>query len=460
MNALDAVHRNSPGEMDGQDTELTAIFQDLKPLLGREEAIVEANRCLECGGPYAVAPCVEACPAGVNVPGFITAIARGDTAAAADIIFDENILGASCSRVCPVEEFCEGSCVLVREGRRPVDIGRLQRFAAEAELRKRNTFRRPAAANGKRVAVIGGGPAGLSCAAELALKGYKVVVYDKNQDYGGLVRYAIAPYRIRRDPIPNEAEMIGALGVEFRLGYDIDSREKLAEIEAESDAVFLGVGLGNDVQLHYPGEELPGVWSSLDFIRAIKTGAPPTVGERVAVIGGGNTAIDVAREALRLGGRDVTLYYRRTRAEMPAYSHEVEEAMEEGVHLQFLTHLVGFRGSYRLESMELQYMRLGEPDDSGRPRPEKVPNTEFQVPVDTVVLAVGQERRTGFLAWIDDLELEGGLIRIDPATCRTTNPKYFAGGDSLNGGATAVEAVQHGKVAAAGIDKALMGEQR
>jgi len=198
MEALDAAHRNTSERAD--DNHLATIFQDLRPLLSSDEAIVEANRCLECGGPYAQAPCVEGCPAEVDVPGFITAIARGDASRAADIIFDQNILGASCSRVCPVEQFCEGACVLQKEGRRPVSIGRLQRFAAESELQKRFQFRAVAKPNGKRVSVIGGGPAGLSCAAELAIKGYKVVVYDKNEDRGGCGRAQSRSAPARRDP--------------------------------------------------------------------------------------------------------------------------------------------------------------------------------------------------------------------------------------------------------------------
>lgn len=458
MHAPEVASRKGRDGQDGSDFELASIFPDLHGPLGLREALAEARRCLECGSPQRPAPCMVACPAGVDVPGFVTAIGRGDTASAADIIFGKNILGASCARVCPVEQFCEGACVLRTERRRPVEIGRLQRFATETELRKRTHFRNTKKANGKRVSVIGGGPAGLTCAAELAVRGYSVVVYDKNTDHGGLVRYAIAPYRIRRDPLPAEAGMIEDLGVEFRLGSGIDSREQLAAIEAESDAIFLGIGLGADVQLHYPGEELPGVYSSLDFVRAIKTGAPPPVGERVAVIGGGNTAIDVARESLRLGSRDVTLYYRRTRSEMPAYSHEVEEALSEGIHIQFLTALVAFHGSDRLRSIELAYMQLSEPDGSGRPKPVKVPRTEFQVPTDTAILAVGQERRASFLGWIDGIRLEEGLIHVDAETGQTSNPKYFAGGDSLNGGATAVEAVKNGRTAAMGIDRYLGGE--
>lgn len=458
MEAIESARRRSPEETDG--SLLEAVFPDLKPPLEADEAAVEAERCLECGGPYAVAPCVEACPAAVDVPGFIAAIARGEVGQAAEIIFSHNILGASCARVCPVEQFCEGACVLRTEGRRPVSIGRLQRFAAESQLSRRACFRAAENPNGKRVSIIGGGPAGLSCAGELALKGYRVVVYDKNEDFGGLVRYAIAPYRIRRDPIPDEAEMLASLGVEFRLGSNIDTPERLKAVESESDAVFLGIGLGPDVDLHYPGENLSGVWTSLDFIRSIKTGRRPEVGEQVAVVGGGNTAVDVARESKRLGAREVTVYYRRTKAEMPAYAHEVEEAIEEGIRFEYLTGVVAFRGGDRLESIELRGIRLGEPDRSGRPRPVEIEGSEHTLPIDTAILAVGQERRTGFLRWIEGVADEAGLVTVDRATGQTANPRYFAGGDSSTGGATAVEAVQAGKIAAAGIDRYLRGNLR
>ncbi|MDX1672952.1 MAG: NAD(P)-dependent oxidoreductase [Balneolaceae bacterium] len=437
-----------------------SLFDDLKPPLTETGAVVEASRCLECGGPYAPAPCTVGCPVGIDIPGFVSAIYRGEMMNAADIIFAENILGASCARVCPVEILCEAACVLEHEGRKPVEIGRLQRFAAEKALNNHNriSYRIPTRSTTSKVAVIGAGPAGLSCAAELAGEGYPVTVYDANEDFGGLVRYAIAPYRINRDPLPKEVQLIRDLGVDFKMGTAIDSPEKLQDIESEYDAIFLGIGLGRDVDLQYPGEELSGVWDSLDFIRMIKTGQKPKIGNSVGVIGGGNTAIDVAREALRLGAREVTMYYRRTEAEMPAYDHEIEEAREEGVRFQFLTNPVRFLGDEQLEAIELQYMKLGEPDASGRPRPEAVPGTEFTVRTDTVIKAIGQQKRKSFLSWIEKLELDQGLIKIDAQTGQTTNPKYFAGGDALNGGATVVEAVQDGKVAARGIAQFLGGE--
>ena len=449
-----------PLKTNGQRTDeqrSALLFEDLKQPLTDKGAAVESSRCLECGGPYAEAPCVTACPTGIDIPGFISAIYRGEIDGAADRIFEENLLGATCSKVCPVEVLCEGACVLEKEGRKPVEIGLLQRYATERELKRRIRFREPAPSNGHKVSVIGAGPAGLSCAGELALKGYDVTVYDERQDFGGLVRYAIAPYRIDRDPLPSEVQMLKDLGVKFEMGTPIDSREKLDELRKSSEAVFLGIGLGDDVNIGYPGDGLQGVWESLEFIKTIKTDRLPEIGSSVAVIGGGNTAIDVAIEARRMGAKDVTIYYRRTESEMPAYDHEIDEARSEGVHLQFLTNPVRFEGEDRVERMVCQYMQLGEPDDSGRPRPVKVENTEFAIPVDTVIKAIGQQKRTGFLSWIEDLELDNGLIKIDESTGQTSNRFFFAGGDALNGGATVVEAVEDGKVAAHGIDKYVGG---
>ncbi|HKK45980.1 MAG TPA: NAD(P)-dependent oxidoreductase [Balneolaceae bacterium] len=436
---------------------LPSVFEELKPPLSRLQAFTQASKCLECGGPYAEAPCISGCPTGIDVPGFIKAIYENKLREAADIILAENVLGASCSRVCPTEILCEGACVLKEEGRRPIEIGRLQRYAMENYSSGALLRERKSEATGKKVAVIGAGPAGLSCAAELALKGHEVTVFDRNEDFGGLIRYAIAPYRLNKEPLPKEAKMIEDLGVTFKMGADINSSEKLKKIEDEFDGIFLGIGLGKDVELSYEGENLSGVWDSLDFIHAIKTGKNPDIGNSVAVIGGGNTAIDVAREAIRIGAREVTLYYRRTEAEMPAYDHEIEEAREEGVRFQFLINPIRFIGNDRLEFMECRYMKLGEPDSSGRPRPVNVPGTEFKTPVSTVIKAIGQQKRKGFLNWIKGIELYNGLIKIDPKTGQTANPKYFAGGDALNGGATAVEAVQDGKIAARGIDRYLKG---
>jgi dihydropyrimidine dehydrogenase (NAD+) subunit PreT len=435
-------------------------FAELREPLSRAEAIVEADRCLECGGPYAPAPCVTACPAGVDVPEFIAAIAHDDPEHAARTIFAENLLGGTCARVCPVEMLCEGACVLVHENRRPIEIGRLQRFAADQALGADIPLRRRAAHNWFRIAVVGAGPAGLACAGELAARGYSVTVFDQRLEPGGLVRFGIAPYRQQEEPLPAEARVLAELGVSFELGIGIDTPQALATLEAFFDAIVLAVGMGADEDVAYPGDDLDGVWDSLPFIEAIKTGVAPPVGDAVAVIGGGNTAIDVAREAVRLGARGVTVLYRRTQVEMPAYAHEVEEALEEGVRFEWLTIPLRFIGMERLEAVECRRMRLGEPDGSGRRRPEPMPGTEFMLPVDTAVKAIGQQPRAEFLQWITGLELEHGLVKVDAATGQTTNPKYFAAGDATNGGATVVEAVREAKIAAHGIEEWLGKESR
>ena len=423
---------------------LDELHRELRPPLSREAALVEADRCLECGGPHAEAPCVTACPADVDVPGFVAAIAASDPATAALTIFAENVLGGTCARVCPVEILCQRDCVLVHEGRRPIEIGALQRYATDWAYANDVPLRLAAPPNGKRVAVIGAGPAGLAAAGELGALGYAVTVHDERAEVGGLVRYAIAPYRQTSEPLPDEARLLEDLGVELRLGERVDSA-RLQQLEAEVDAIVLAVGLGADVDVGYEGDELEGVWESLPFIERLKTGEPPPVGSRVAVIGGGNTAVDVAVEAKRLGADVSLLLYRRTEHEMPAYEHEVELARREGVELRFLTSPVGFVGDGRVAGVRCAEMRLGAPDASGRRRPEPVPGSDFVVPADTVVKAIGQRPRDEFRDLLAAVDEQG----------RTPNPKIFAAGDAVNGGASVVQAVADAKRAARSLDEAL-----
>jgi glutamate synthase (NADPH/NADH) small chain len=417
------------------------LTDELRPPLTAAEALLEADRCLACGGSHAPAPCAAACPAGIDVPGFVGSLALGDRDGAARAIFAENLLGGTCARVCPVEVLCEGACVLHHEARAPIAIGRLQRYATDGALLEGapGLLRAPAPATGRRVAVVGAGPAGMVCAGELAALGHEVTVYDERDEPGGLVRYAIAPYREQREPLPEEAAALAALGVRFRLGEHVDP----GELDA-ADAVFLGVGMGADVEVRRPGDELPGVWRSLPFIEALKTGEPPNVGRDVVVVGGGNTAIDVAREAVRLGAERVTLVYRRTRAEMPAYGFEVDEAEAEGVRFAWLADPVRFLGSHRLEAVECRQMTLGAPDQSGRRRPEPVPGSEFVLRADTAVEAIGQRPRP---------EFAGLVASADPETGQTADPRYFSGGDATRGGASVVEAVRDAKRSAHAIDR-------
>jgi len=441
------------------------LFEELHPPLSDERAVFEASRCLECGGPVAKAPCVVACPTHIDIPRFIRDIRQGDPQASAETIFSSNILGGSCARVCPVPVLCEGACVLNKEGRRPVTIGLLQRYATDHALKegpdKLTEALKPESEKreGQSVGVIGAGPAGLSCAAELARRGYSVTVYESRSDFGGLVTYAIAPYKQLKEPIPREVELIKGLGVEFKLDVAVGRDIPIEELERRHDAIFLGIGMGEDLSANLPGEDLEGVWRSLEFIEKLKLGRLDEIdlGDRVVVIGGGNTAIDVAREAIRLGAKDVRILYRRTREQMPAYEHEVEEAEEEGVRFWWLTAPEEFIGdSGRVKAVRCVYMKLGEPDRSGRPRPEKVPGTEFTIKVDSVILAIGQQARRSFIQEIPDLQFDerSGLIRVNEHY-QTTNPKYFAGGDCVNGGGTVVEAVQHGRLAAEGIEEYL-----
>lgn len=405
-----------------------ALPDELRPPLTIREALLEADRCLACGERHAEAPCVVACPAGVDVPAFVDALAHGDSDSASRTILATNLLGGTCARVCPVEVLCQGACVLGE----PIPIGQLQRFALDHAPATVARLRPRAAGNGTRVAVIGAGPAGMACAGELALLGYAVTLYDERDEPGGLARFAIAPYRIAREPLPHELRVLRELGVALEFG----KRVEVADMD-DFAAVFLGVGAGLDTEVSYPGDELDGVWNSLDFIAALKSGAPPDVGRRVAVIGGGNTAIDVAREALRLGADDVTLVYRRTRREMPAYPHEVVEAEDEGVHIQWLAAPTRVLGDGRVQELECVLMQLGEPDESGRRRPVRVEGSEFTLAVDTVVKAIGQR---------------GPKIEVDEHG-RTSDPRVFAGGDAVNGGDSVVEAVRAGRDTARAIDR-------
>ncbi len=435
------------------------IFTEIKPPLAPATARTEAARCLECGGPYAPAPCLVACPAEVPVPQFVAAIARGNDAEAAHQIFSTNLLGGTCARVCATEMLCEGACVLNHEGRRPVEIGRLQRFATDYAFAQGLAVRPdPPAKREAEIAVIGAGPAGLVAAGELTQLGYQVTVFDGRDEPGGLVRYAIAPYRQNVEPIPTEFEYIRRMGVRFDFKTPIATKAQVEELEQAYAAIFLGVGMGKDVDANFGNDDLPGVWDSLPFIEALKVGPPPKIGKHVVVIGGGNTAIDVAREAVRLGALEVTILYRRTQAEMPAFPLEIQEARGEGIHFQWLTQPVRFLGKDKLNGIECRYMKLGEPDTSGRRRPAPVEGTEFIYPADTAVKAIGQQPRIDLFNLIEELSLQGSVVKVNPQTMQTDNPRYFAGGDAVNGGGTVVEAVRMAKLAAKGIDAWLKGD--
>ena len=416
--------------------ETAAKFGDLHPPFDRQAAVVESNRCLFCFD----APCVTACPTHIDVPKFIKKIATGNLAGSAQSILDANILGASCSRACPVDVLCEGACVLHRYNKQPIEIARLQRFAMDAfhAAGDRMPFV-PPAATGKRVALIGAGPASLACAAELRRHGIAATIYDARPLPGGLNSYGIAEYKLPLAESLREIDMIARLGVEFHFETTVDAAQ-LKELEATHDAVFIGAGLGAIHKLGIEGEDLLGVTNALDLIAGYKTGSVTVAPGRVAVIGAGNTAIDAANAAVRLGAKEVHMVYRRGLEHMSAFTFEYEHARQEGVRFLWHVQPKAIHGTDRVEGLQLS--RLGDDVASE--------DMDFLLAVDQVVLAIGQATHTGFLGEAG-VAIERGRIAIDPATGQTSNPKYFAGGDCTNGGREVVDAVADGKRAGLGI---------
>ena len=423
-------------------------FQEIHPPFDPEAALVEANRCLYCFD----APCSGACPTHIDVPRFIKKIATGNLRGSALGILDANILGASCSRVCPVDVLCEGACVLNRYNKRPIEIGRLQRDAMDhfyshgAKLQLAPVPERNAA-----VACIGAGPASLACAAELRKHGYPVTIFESRALPGGLNTYGVAEYKLRPSDSLREVELIQSLGVEFRFDVRVGRDITVGELEQTYATVFVAVGLGPAEPLGLPGEELGHVVDALNFIAGYKTARTISVGRKVAVIGGGNTAIDAANAALRLGAEEVSMVYRRGEREMPAFRFEYENAKLEGVRFRFQTQPVAIRPN----ALECVRMDLGAPDASGRRQPEPVPESNFLIECDMVILAVGQSRFLDLLREFRGVKLRDGSVVVDSETGQTSNPRYYAGGDCVNGGREVVDAVAEGKRAGAAMAKLL-----
>jgi dihydropyrimidine dehydrogenase (NAD+) subunit PreT len=426
-------------------------FADINPPLTRSQALEEGSRCLFCYD----APCIKACPTGIDVPQFIRQIGTGNVTGAAKTILNANILGHSCARVCPTSVLCEGACVLNMEHKRPVDIGKLQRYAVDHVMDTLQLFT-PPASNGRKVALIGGGPASLSCATELRRHGYSTTIFDANPDPGGLDTYGIAAYKLRTEDAVREFGLVRRLGVEIRSNVEVSSA-KLAELEREYDAIFIGIGLGGTDDLQIPGEELEGCCDALTFIRNTKEQSfdKVPVGNRVAVIGGGNTAIDVVTAARRLGAEEIYMIYRRGEAEASAFEYEIELAKKDSITFLWQSVPTRILGRGKVEALECVKTMLGPPDASGRRSPKSIAGSEFRLDVDMVVKALGQKRKTDFLQSISGVKLVKGCVQVDSATMQSANPKYFAGGDCVNGGGEVVDAVAHGKTAAAGIHQVL-----
>ena len=432
-------------------------FPELHPGFDRQAALAEANRCLYCYD----APCTAACPTHIDVPRFIKKIASGNPRGSAGTILDANILGLSCSRVCPVDVLCEGSCVMHGYNQKPIEIGRLQRYAMDwwygqplphgrGPVYKNRTEARPAESG--RVACIGGGPASLACAAELRRHGFAVTIFDDRPLPGGLNTYGVAEYKLRPSDSLREVDLVRSLGVEFRKA-EVGTAISLDDIEREFAVIFVGMGLGAMERLGIAGEDRPEVVDALRFIAHYKTSHDVQVGRVVAVLGGGNTAIDAANAARRLGAEEVHIFYRRTEKEMPAFASEYEHAKVEGVQFHWLAQPVEILD----RAVKFVSTRLGDPDASGRRKAEPVRGTEFAFVCDMVIPAVGQSRLMKVLHETRGIQLQGGLVAIDRPTGRTANEKYYAGGDCVNGGREVVDAVADGKRAALAIVQRLEG---
>jgi glutamate synthase (NADPH/NADH) small chain len=420
-------------------------FPELHPPFDSQSALAEANRCLFCFD----APCSNACPTHIDVPKFIKKISTGNLRGSALAILDANILGLSCSRVCPVEVLCEGTCVMHRYNAKPIEIGRLQRFAMD---RFYSSGARPApvtaAPRAGQVACIGGGPASLACAAELRRQGYSVTIFDNRALPGGLNTYGVAEYKLRTSDSLREVEFVRSLGVNFRQ-TEVGSSVPIEQVESEFDLIFIGVGLGAMEKLGIPGEDLPGVIDALRFIERYKTAEDIGIGDRVVVIGGGNTAIDAANAARRLGAREVHLVYRRTEQQMPAFSFEYRHSILEGVQFHWLAQpveIVAHEG--RAAGVKFIQTRLAGADESGRQKAVPVEDAYIEIACDLVIPALGQSRFLGSLCESRGIRLANRSIAVDRSTGQTSNPRYFAGGDCVNGGREVVDAVADGKRAA------------
>ena len=447
------------------------IFDEVALGYTEEEAIKEAERCLQCPKPL----CVDGCPVNIDIPAFIKKIKEGDFIGAVRIIKEDNPLPAVCGRVCPQEEQCEQRCVVGIKGE-PVAIGRLERFVADYEA-KQGLSEKPEIKEkkNKKVAIIGSGPAGLVCASELAKMGYDVTIFESLHEAGGVLIYGIPEFRLPKEIVKREVEYIKSLGVKLVTNFCVGRTRTIDELMNEDgfEAVFIGTGAGLPRFMHIPGENLLGIYSANEFLTRINLmkaykfpeyDTPVKVGNRVAVIGGGNVAMDSARSALRAGAEKVMVLYRRTRKEMPARIEEIENAEEEGIEFHFLVTPVRYIGDENgwVKEVEVTKMKLGEPDESGRRRPIPIEGSEFTIPVDTVVVAIGQIPTPIIAKTTPGLEVHPrwGTLIANQKTGATTRPGIFAGGDVVTGAATVILAAGAGKTAAKYIDYYLQNKDK
>lgn len=428
----------------------------------KEMAMEEAARCLNCKHK----PCMDGCPVNVPIPGFIEKVAEGDFDAAYEIITSENALPAICGRVCPQENQCEGKCVRGIKGE-PVAIGRLERFVADYHMANAKPAQVDIEKNGKRVAVVGSGPAGITCAGELIKKGYDVTVFEALHKAGGVLSYGIPEFRLPKDLVAKEIETVEKLGVDIETNVIVGRSVTIDELmEQGYEAVFVGSGAGLPRFLNIPGENLLGVYSANEFLTRVnlmkaykfpETPTPVKVGKKVAVVGAGNVAMDAARTAKRLGAEEVYIVYRRSEEELPARAEEVHHAKEEGIIFKLLNNPCAIHGEDGwVTGIEVIKQELGEPDESGRRSPKPIEGSNYVIDVDTVVIAIGQSPNPLIRQTTPGLDTQkwGGII-VEEDTMKTSKDGVYAGGDTVTGAATVILAMGAGKKAAKAIDEYL-----
>jgi glutamate synthase (NADPH/NADH) small chain len=440
-------------------------FREVAIGYSEEQALAEAERCLQCRE----APCVKGCPVEVDIPTFIKLIRERRFGEAAMKIKEKNSLPAVCGRVCPQEEQCQAKCTVGRIGE-PTSIGRLERFVADWERQHGCEIPQKCPTTGKKVAIVGAGPAGLTVAADLIKLGHEVTIFEALHKPGGVLTYGIPEFRLPKKIVEAEAEYIEKLGVTLKTNALIGRLYTIAELLRQFDAVFIGSGAGPPTFMGIPGENLCGIYSANEFLIRVnlmrsydfpKAGTPICGGEEVAVVGGGNVAMDSARCALRLGAKDVKIVYRRSREEMPARIEEIENAEEEGIRFEFLTSPKRFIGNERrrVKAMECVRMRLGEPDDSGRRRPVPIEGSNFMVDVDIVIMAVGRTPNPIIKQTTEGLETTkwGGIVTDEDG--KTSIEGVYAGGDIVTGESTVISAMGAGRRAARAIHEFLMKKE-
>ncbi len=426
------------------EQEFEKNFAQKKPLMSKSEAYLESSRCLFCYD----APCMNACPTHIDIPLFIKQINTGNVEGAARTIFDANWFGNACGKVCPTGVLCEGSCVYEMQHVKPIDIGRLQTYATNQVIREGKKLFSPGKSNGRKIAVIGAGPAGIACACELRVLGYEVDIFEAKNQPSGLTVHGVAPYKISNEDVLDEMKWLqDQLGFRIHYGQAITTREQLDKIEKEYEAVFVGVGLGATAQLGIPGEDKQNVVGAVEFIELVRANHHNTsVPDRVVVLGGGNTAMDAASASARLGAKQVYLAYRRPKEEMGAYHFEYQLAIGAGVDSLFEVTPKEILGNGKVEGLKFARTR----NNGGKL--EEVPGSEFVVECDLVIKATGQAKQGNFFSLIPGLEVDKSRrVVVDPQTFQSKNPRYFAGGDAINGGAEVVNGAYDGKMAAHGI---------